>query len=378
MDQKKEQTPYLVQYFPLTIIGSFQTDYSAQGEDPCGFHVFGESACPICNHSTSDVFPLKVVSQAIGGRASGILPRSGSLIRSVTVGSPNTFTHDAGYTAAMPSPPPPAPPGAPPAPTYYALLSCKCPVNHVPKADAAEGTKPADAIGCGAFWMLGATPNSKVTGGMKLSVVPADVDYRAWAASKAAALGVSDSLTTVQATASKWQTAMTALLGVLVITGFLGRDTISGLTWWGKLIVGIAAAIALVLNFWSIYRYTLAGSGRSDVVASGNLAELEQADIEPIRQARRAVAQLDWALTLTFFSLAAAVTTLLCVWFLPDANMPENVSITIAHSDGSTSTTCGTLTINGTAKTVTIKPNSTDQPTSSYPVSSLTGVGSPC
>jgi hypothetical protein len=83
--------------------------------------------------------------------------------------------------------------------------------------------------------MLGATPNSKAAGGMEPSVVPEDVDYRAWAASKAAALGVFDSLTTVQATASKWQTAMTDLLGVLVITGFLWRDTISGLTWWGKL-----------------------------------------------------------------------------------------------------------------------------------------------
>ena len=367
MNQKQE--PYLVQYSPLSSVDSFQTDYSAQGKDPCGFHVFGVDACPICEHSTSDVFPLKVASEAIGGRT----PR---ILRRVTVGSPNTFTRDAGYTAAVPAPPPPALPAA----TYYGLLSCKCPVNHVPKAGAAEGTKPAGAIGCGAFWMLGATPDPEVAGGMQLSAVPANVDYRAWAASKAAALGVSDSLTTVQATASKWQTAMTALLGVLVITGFLGRDTISALTWWGKLIVGIAAATALVLNFWSIYRYTLASSGRSVVVASGKLAELEQADIEPIRQARRAVTQLDRALNLTFFSLAAAVTTLLCVWFLPDANVPNvpNVSITIAHTDGSTSTTCGTLTINRTAKTVTIKPKSNDQPTSSYPISSLTGVGSSC
>jgi hypothetical protein len=368
---------YLVQYKALTDVSRFRTDYDLQGEDSCGFHVFGVDACPICEHSTSDVFPLKVVSGTSDRRLSNLLRGPGKLIRDVTVGSRKTFTDDAGYTAAVPAVPPPAR-GAPHLPTYYGLLSCKCSVNHAPAANAPEGTKPTGANGCGAFWMLGATPDLNAAGGMDLSVVPKDVDYRTWAASKAAALGVSDSLTTVQTTAAKWQTAMTALLGLLVITGFVARDTISGLTWWGKLIVGVFAAAALVSNFWSIYRYTLASSGRSEVVASGSLADLEQADIEPIRQARRAVARLDSALYFTFISLAAALATLLCVWFLPDADKPKDVSITIAHADGSTSTTCGTLTINRTAKTVTVKPKSKEQPTDSYPISSLAGVGSSC
>jgi hypothetical protein len=81
---------------------------------------------------------------------------------------------------------------------------------------------------------------------------------------------------------------------------------------------------------------------------------------------------------LTFFSLAAALTTLLFGWFLPGAEIPTNVSITVARTDGSTSTTCGTLTVNRTAKTVTIEPKSKDQPTNSDPISSLTGMGSSC
>ncbi len=134
---------------------------------------------------------------------------------------------------------------------------------------------------------------------------------KVWTGVQAAAASAADSLSAVQTNAGKWQTGMTAILTILAVTTAIGgRDAVSGLFGWGKLLVGLLALIALPSNAWALYRFTAASSGRVQILDNQGESRLSQADLEPIHQAKKAIVQLESAIDFVVVSFLFALATL--------------------------------------------------------------------
>jgi len=348
---------YLVEYVPDPNVALFDTDFDEQADPRVGFHVFGVDSCPSCTHSTSGVFALEFVTTT----ASDSLGRKvGTYVRGAAIGTLQRFGTDTGYGTTVLAP------GA-----RLAVIKCACSGTH----NVAQGApaKAADATGCGSYWMLAATEDKNVPHGMRLDNVPPDTDYRTVAAARDVSTAISGSLSTVQSNASKWQTAMATLLGLLVVTSLVGgRDTLSKLAWYYQLVIGVLAVVSLLANIWAIYRFTLVSSGRTDATPIGNVDQLEQADLEPLRRARVALEKFDQALIATGIALLAALAVLLLVWFVPDASSPSKVQLTLKEHG---STICGTITKIDKSGALTIKPGLGNAVTQTYQPSEIKSIG---
>lgn len=368
---------YKVEYIAAPDVTKFASDFDQQGPDPVGFHVFGEDCCPSCGHSFSDVFPLQAIRVTSTDGLAGVAAKGMGLVRGVITGSGSTFAVDAGY-----APGPPAPPTEAIPPHWYAVISCRCTHFHDSDPAATGSTKPDGVLGCGSYWMVKATPDSAALGGMSLTAVPTTADYRTVGAAKAAALAHGTSLTSVQAIAGKWQTALTAILGVLVVTSLVGgRTTLEELDPLSKAIVAALAVLSLTTNVWAIYRFTLAASGRSEIVSTGNPNQLQQADLEPLVEARRALSTFESAVRAAALAFVSALAAMLCVWLLPDAEPDKpatNVQVTVLDPRGKSHTVCGSLEIDPAKRTFSLTPKAEDAQSEMAPLRNLGGVGAHC
>lgn len=312
---------YWPEYVELSDDDTFTTDYQDQLTEPggpVGFHVFGR--CPRCRCRTSDILPLVTVGAGPLGRA-GVGPVENALSPVEKALSPVEEAPSAQRRS-------PAPPTPVTVSEFYGLLECRCATNHFPPAGAPEGSKPAGAIGCGTSWMTTARLDPVDN---EISVGPTDPDiaYRAWTAARASGRSAPSALTTMQANAATWQRIMTALLGLLVVTSLVGGRSVletMGAGW--QIGTGIAAGLSLITNAWSIFLLGAAASGRARLRSSGGLRQLENADLEPLRAARRSERRVGFALLLVLISLATALVALLLVWFAPPTGS-STVDVTV-------------------------------------------------
>jgi hypothetical protein len=95
-----------------------------------------------------------------------------------------------------------------------AVLTCQCTKNH-------KNSK--GAFGCGASWLIGATfdVDSRVIRKAEFSAVSAQDAVAIWPAAVAYATSVSSSLKAVQSSAKGWQTALTAILGLVTVVSLV-------------------------------------------------------------------------------------------------------------------------------------------------------------
>jgi hypothetical protein len=366
---------YRAEYLPSPDVSNFTTDFSLQADPVVGFHVFGVDACPNCHHSTSEVLPIQSVGTVASNQAQ-------VAVRTVALGRRTSFAQDSRYEAI-------ANIGVSGGATggeddgYYGFMECKCTHFHEPASGAPTGTKPLGAVGCGRTWMVHCRP-SDAPAGLTVAAAPVEVDYRAYAVAQTLELAVSGSLTTVQANAAKWQTALTSLLALLVVTSLVGgRTTLSQLSGWSQALVAAVAIISLLANIWATYRMNLASTGKAVVASSGNLEQLEQADLEPLRQSRAALATFESALAWVAVAIVSALVAMALVWLLPNKSTTSATSVTqtIPKSHGiaaSTHTYCGVVTIDNANRTVIVTPQIGHERPFRIPQNEVTDIGKSC
>ena len=335
------------------------TDIERQNRPVVGFHIDG--LCPRCGHKTSDIFPVEYVTEDVGG-FSGIPPlsRFTARFRSQSIeeypGLRTTVSLSKPWRVSV------------------AVLHCHCVETH-----SGDG----GSLGCNAEWLVQAEYNLASRQAKPIRAVPPDIQHRYWAAADSLSAVTTTSLTSVQATATKWITGLGAILGLVgVATVVTGRDTFQELDSTAQeFLVGFAALFA-VASAASIFFSNLAGSGYPIVWSPSSPPDLVDADLWPIQQARQAVSKLRIATYCAGVALIAAVCAIVTIWYGPAAPSVSKVDILVVKPSPTPaiSAICGALpsaqpspTIPGT---INFQPSGASSP-SPYPLSSVAGITPP-
>src|ERR1700721_1030365 len=191
----------------LPNLKGFHNDLDKQKRPIVGFHVAGN--CPRCGHATQALFPVgAIVMDETGPHTSSSRLTDGAI--------PSLQLGPAKYTARKPA--------RDSGKVNVSVLTCQCTNNH-------KNSK--GAFGCGASWLIGATFKLGDTEiqKAKLSAVSAQNAAAIWPAAGAYATSMSSSLKAVQSSAKGWQTALTAILGLVTVLSLVGgRSTLQMLS----------------------------------------------------------------------------------------------------------------------------------------------------
>ncbi len=321
--------------------GACTADLQAQTAPLVGFHVIGN--CPRCDDRTHDLFPVEYLAgQAAGAPpgapAAGItaLLRTGLTVRTAPSPGAGAAEH-----------------------TEIALQRCRCIENHA----GANGK-----YGCGATWLITATYNPSNTEEPVTFGAVSDADaFKDWEGAASRAQSAATALATVQAAAAKWQTALTAILGLIaVLTVIGGRSTLQSLTTVPQIAVGVAAVISIAANAWAIYQASLAAVGFPRLKDIKDLPSLIDTDEGPTAQAKGAVDRLRCALASAAVSLAAGAVAVAFVWY--GTGVPST-SATLVLTTGQS--VCGSIATTDLTKAsgqIMFTSNGTTKP---YPVNEI-------
>lgn len=345
-------------------MSGFDNDLDNQKQPIVGFHVTG--SCPRCTHATQALFPVEaVVMDETGPRVSSS-QLAGGAFRSLQLGPSR-------YAARKPA--------RDSGKVNVSVLTCQCTNNH-------KNSK--GAFGCGASWLIGAKfdLDAKEIKKAKFSSVTAQDAAAIWPAAEAYATSVSSSLKAVQSSAKGWQTALTAILGLVTVVSLVGgRSTLQMLSGAMQAWIVVFAAVAVAANAWGIYKSTLASIGFPAIKRAKSALELSNSDLWPLQQTIHAVNNLQAAVLSSALAFAAGIIAVGFVWLAPNAAAPAvTVNLMIrppAPSPGAAAVSpvavCGVLPTaqpTGSPASIAIVPSSsaTPAPTVTYPMTSVAGV----
>jgi hypothetical protein len=348
----------------LTNADRFDNDLDKQKRPIVGFHVTGD--CPRCDDATQGLFPVEaVVMDETGPRFSSSL-----LTRSAIRGRRLRPAKYAARKRAQDLDK-----------VNVAVLTCQCTNNH-------KNSK--GAFGCGASWLIGATfdLDARVIGKAEFSAVNQQDAAAIWPAAEAYATSVSSSLKAVQSSAKSWQTALTAILGLVTVVSLIGgRSTLQMLSGAMQAWIVIFAAVAVAANAWGIYKSTLASIGFPAIKRAKSALELSNSDLWPLQQTIHAVNNLQAAVLSSALAFVAGIVAVGFVWLAPNAAAPAvTVNLMIRSptpSPGATAAVpvavCGVLPTpqpTGSPASIAIVPSSsaTPAPTVTYPMTSVAGI----
>ncbi|UWZ34145.1 hypothetical protein Drose_23150 [Dactylosporangium roseum] len=241
--------------------------------------------CPACRHESATTVPLSVVAYE-----SHVRPRS----RTATVG-------------------------------------CRCRQAH-------EG-RPGDTpdAGCGRTWAVRA-----VLGADGYTLTTAD-DVDLVEAADALRLATGDELATLRGGAEKWIAGITAVYGIFGITGaVVGRDALTALPGWGRVLVGVAVLAALGAAGFAVIRAYRVAYGWPVAQPVGDDVELRNWYARRRREPAAAATALRWAVHAAIGSLGALAVALGLLWFLP-VREPASAPVQVTRTDGAR--LCGTLLV---------------------------------
>jgi hypothetical protein len=305
-----------------------------------GFHIVGE--CPQCDDRTHDLFPIEFLAGPAADSAAGSPPAVITSLR--WTGRRVTVTAPAATSATEHS--------------ETALQRCRCIENHI----GANGK-----YGCGATWLIQATYDLKNTDRpVTFAAVPEDEAFKAWEGAESRATSAAAALATVRAAAAKWQTALTAILGLVAVVSVVGgRSTIQGIQTLYWYFIGPLAAFAIAANARAIYQANLAAVGFPKFDNIKDLPPLVDSDEGPIKQAGTAVDNLKNALRWATYSLIAAMLAVGLVWF----SNGTSGSATLVLNNGKS--VCGSISktiLATTPDSIQFQSNGTTKP---YPISMI-------
>ena len=326
-------------------MGLFADDLKDQ-EDPLhGFHILGP--CPRCGHPTSGLVPVKYLTDTplgvkpitepteaartrVNDERKGLEPEKARNI----VFAPEEIERRATRPRFK---------------LKLADLACSCPVTH----DTVHG-----ATGCGADWLVAFeyihdSDRQEIT----LSTVTFENEARVWVAADAVTASVAAAGQTAMGRAVKWVAVLSALVGVITLSGVIGgHDTIQALPIWAQSVLGTAILVALFADACMIYQSNIAGIGYPALQAALSEHSLIEADIEPLKEAQASIDRLNsaknWAIVTGIAALAAVALFL----FVPPTSAGHvKVKYTdtakIVHQTG-----CGVLTL-ASGKPQSFKPD---------------------
>jgi hypothetical protein len=338
----------------------FQDDLRAQGDAFVGFHVFGK--CPSCGHYANALLATKYLTyyDSDGSKTKAPAPASLNLTKRL-----ETLSLTRIPTLAHPRAQPNAAPPNTPFPaddtrrTQVLVMRCNCDQNHSDKGDA---------FGCGSEWLLAVNyiPNDSAATVYKLPLSGAD-SSRVWQSAESVTAATSATLTSSQASATKWTSVFTAALGVLGLAGILGgRTTIQTLGGGWEFGLGLAVVVALLGNIAMLALANNASLGFPTLRKAPDKAELQNADLQPLRDADAAIKALDKARTAAYLSGFAALIAIFIFIFAPQPAatgdfmlkiaLPQTPASATSTTTVSTVTQCGSLAISADGKTYTLTP----------------------
>lgn len=346
---------------------TFFSDLDEQDRPILGFHLTG--TCPSCGHPTSGLCPISAVALRFAS-TSGTTAVSATTAGAVLSISPagGLIRWPIRFLSLLLS-----------TRTTVCVLTCQCAESH-PHAAATAGTTAAPAgtppYGCGSSWLVQAKYRIVGTHRTKaIEPVPTDEQFRYWRAADANAAAAPASLTTVQSIASKWQTAITAVLGLVGVATLIGgRDTLQKLDPVAQKYVGGAALLAILLSAGASLFFAMSSSGIPALKPFNSPADLVNADLLPLRQAWRSARDFRVAFTLAMLSLGAAIVAVGFVLYGSPAKAPTNVKITVLDN-GKTYAMCATAAVDTTQRTITVTPGPGDATTATYQLQQVTAIG---
>lgn len=246
-----------------------------------GFHIFGR--CPSCHHQTTAVCATDYLAQGIakeGGDPTRLRPAQrlrGDYPTSVrdflprfTSWRPTKRDTTSGLKAQI------------------TVVRCACLENHGPPAPG--------AFGCGSEWLLRVQYNATDSEKATLIPVSAEEASRCWPAADAAFAEATGSLTLAEASAKNWGAALTTILTLLGISGLLAsRSSVQSLPSPWKVVFGIAAFVAVLSDALMLYQTNFASYGSPRITDALKSSDAENADLDPLMQARTSVRKLQIA-----------------------------------------------------------------------------------
>jgi hypothetical protein len=271
--------------------GDLEHDLADQTKQMVGFHLRGQ--CPRCFDPTSAVCSTRYLAQELS-------PSEGGRDR-----------------------------------YQYTTLKCACIQVH---AGATGG-----AFGCGAEWMLKISYDSENPGRSPLieNVTKEEAQYR-WAPADANGAAIPASLSSFQATASKWQTALTAFVALVGVGSLLsGRTNFQALSGGWQLCLAIALGVAVLSDALMLYSGDLASLGLPTLNSEArDVKDLKNADLAPLKEARKAEHQLWCAIGFAVPTVIASVCALAILLFVEPVPTYK-----VSYTEGTTTmtTSCGTF-----------------------------------
>jgi hypothetical protein len=376
-------------------LAGFDHDRATLPLDTPGFHILG--FCPSCRHPTSALCATEYLSLDLPASRGARVPVSIRRDRPtsstpfttmrVATTSDSTLTADqihelsrdiggsASATDEILAQHPDLPPrNDVPAKTMLTVVRCACIANHV--------APTPETFGCGTEWLVRVTYDPKNKDNTVLSPVTYEESVNCWAAADAAAMAAPAALTTAQAAAGKWQTALTAIIAVLGVTALLSnRATIQTLSPGWETLFAIAAAAAVVANIVTLLQSDLASLGFPHIRQALLPSDLQNADLDPLTQARVTLRKLRTSTWATGAAVLAATIAVSIVLFVHPALPKPSYKITTAAGGTTTTSACGTISYPPAAKpgqpaptTLTFTPNTDDAAPSAITLTTITTI----
>lgn len=371
------KTTYLVERVPWVQAAgpgtaTFESDLDDQLRPILGFHLTGD--CPSCGHRTSGICPVSAVALKFANPVGVLTSSTGATVAmTVMAASPagGLIAWPIGAIRLLLS-----------TRTTVCVVTCQCSETHA-QAPPAPGITTADPAspavpryGCGSSWLVQA--KYRIVGKNRTKAVepvPATEQFKYWRAADANAAAAPASLTTVQSIASKWQTAITAVLGLVGVATLVGgRETLQKLDPLAQKYVGGAALVAILFSAGASFSFAKSSSGIPTLKPFNSPSDLFNADLLPLRQAWRSARDLRVAFALATLSLCAAIVAVGFVLYGNPAKPPTDVKVAVLDS-GKTYELCGAATVNADDGTITVTPGPGDAKTATYKLSHVTAIG---
>jgi hypothetical protein len=183
-------------------------------------------------------------------------------------------------------------------------IICNCRRNH---------QQPAGVPGCGRSWLvaLGRQPD----GSYELS---AQKDTRLLPSAMTLNKALANQNERIQGAAEKWIGAVTAIYGLFSIAGIAtAQKALSGMSAESESLVAIALVVGLACAGSALVSGYVAAYGWPKAVHVTNDRQLQEWYAAVQAYAATAARRLQWAVLLSFCSLATLAVVMLLVWFLP-------------------------------------------------------------
>jgi hypothetical protein len=280
-----------------------------------GFHILGH--CPVCRHNSSAVCATEYLSKPT---------ESGDIVGEVE-----------GFTGMVTRGDRQVPEAELLNMKQTTALMCAC--------LGAHGAKDG-GFGCGAEWLIEVFyAKDAATGKVLKRPVSLSESYAFWKVADANGAAIPSALTTAQASAAKWQTALTAFVGLVSIGSLLtGRATIPSLETLWKILLMVALAAAVGCNALVLWISDTASLGVPRYKQAPKLKDLKNADIAPLVEAQKTINKTRVAMGWTAATVVLALAAITMVLFAPTASPKAKYEVTTGTKDNGVTSVCGEIT----------------------------------